>query len=210
MWKVLLSQAFNIEVGTTELKRIILHCFGKMYEKEGETGYIPPREFPKACLEARVYVLIFIAVITACIYMGSILPAMFIILPGFYGNGLVLLFGLLQHSGLYEDVLDHRLCTRTVYMNPFFRFLYWNMNYHMDHHMFPMVPYHALPALHKEILFDCPAPRRSVWEATKEVFSALRKQRKDPTFTIVKPLPDTARPYYYGPQPYGGVKQKTG
>jgi Na+-transporting NADH:ubiquinone oxidoreductase subunit F len=42
-------------------------------------------------------------------------------------------------------VLDHRLNCRTVYMNPIHRFLYWNMNYHVEHHMFPLVPYHALP-----------------------------------------------------------------
>ena len=54
-----------------------------------------------------------------------------------------------QHAGLAEDVLDHRLNCRTVYMNPISRFIYWNMNYHVEHHMFPMVPYHALPRLHR-------------------------------------------------------------
>ena len=45
-------------------------------------------------------------------------------------------------------MLDHRLNCRTVYMNPINRYLYWNMNYHVEHHMFPLVPYHALPRLH--------------------------------------------------------------
>jgi fatty acid desaturase len=43
-------------------------------------------------------------------------------------------------------------------MNPISRFLYWNMNYHVEHHMFPMVPYHALPKLHETIKHDLPAP----------------------------------------------------
>ena len=30
-------------------------------------------------------------------------------------------------------------------MMPVHRYLYWNMNYHVEHHMFPLVPYHALP-----------------------------------------------------------------
>ena len=51
--------------------------------------------------------------------------------------------GLLQHGGLADNVTDHRLNSRTVYMNPVSRFIYWNMNYHVEHHMFPMVPYHA-------------------------------------------------------------------
>ena len=66
-------------------------------------------------------------------------------------------YGLTQHAGLGENVLDHRLNTRTVYMNPVIRFLYWNMNYHVEHHMFPMVPYHRLAELHEEIKHDCAA-----------------------------------------------------
>jgi fatty acid desaturase len=66
--------------------------------------------------------------------------------------------GHLQHAGLAENVLDHRLNTRTVYMNPISRFIYWNMNYHIEHHMFPMVPYHALPRLHEVIKADLPPP----------------------------------------------------
>ena len=39
-------------------------------------------------------------------------------LPSIYGAWLYLVFGLTQHAGLAEDVLDHRLNSRTVYMNP--------------------------------------------------------------------------------------------
>ena len=57
--------------------------------------------------------------------------------------------------------------SRTVYMNPVFRFVYWNMNYHLEHHMFPMVPYHALPALHAEMKADTPKPYHGAcWKRT--------------------------------------------
>jgi fatty acid desaturase len=42
-------------------------------------------------------------------------------------------------------------------MNPVSRWIYWNMNYHVEHHMFPMVPYHALPRLHA-LIKRRPAP----------------------------------------------------
>ncbi len=111
---------------------------------------------------------------------------------------LLILYGLPQHLGLHEDVLDHRLNTRTIYLNPFLRFLYWNMNYHIEHHMFPMVPYHALPALHKELKFDYPTPSPSLWAAIKEVVIALIKQKNDPSYVVERTLPPTANPYYYG------------
>ena len=30
------------------------------------------------------------------------------------------------------------------------------MNYHTEHHMFPLVPYHQLPRLHAIVKDDCP------------------------------------------------------
>ena len=65
---------------------------------------------------------------------------MIIGLPRMYGAWHGVLTGLLQHGGLADNVTDHRLNSRTVLMNPVSRFIYWNMNYHVEHHMFPMVP----------------------------------------------------------------------
>ncbi len=123
---------------------------------------------------------------------------MLVILPSFYGNILVLMFGVTQHLGLFEDVRDHPLNSRTMYLNPVLRFLYWNMNYHIEHHMFPMVPYHALPALHEEMKADTPKPMPGLFSALKEVVAALIKQGNDPHYTVIKPLPETARPYMDG------------
>ena len=65
-------------------------------------------------------------------------------------------------------------------MNPVFRFLYWNMNYHVEHHMFPMVPYHALPKLHEAMKADCPPPYPSCWAAYREIIPALLRQLQRP------------------------------
>lgn len=196
VWKALLLEIFHLYGGPIELKRFVMHFFGKLDTPEKE--YIPATEHRKVFWEARIYVLIILAVFASCFYFGTIMPALFIFLPSFYGAAVVILFGVTQHLGMYEDVLDHRMNTRTIYMNPILRFLYWNMNYHIEHHMFPMVPYHALPKLHAEMKHDCPEPVRGLFPALKEVISALRKQRKDPTFVVKKPLPSTARPYMYG------------
>ncbi|HEY5206353.1 MAG TPA: fatty acid desaturase, partial [Roseiarcus sp.] len=93
-----------------------------------------------------------------------------------------------------EDVLDHRLNARTVYMNPIFRFLYWNMNYHVEHHIFPTVPYHALPKLHQAIKADCPTPYPSSIAAYREIIPTLRRQLKEPTYFVRRELPSSAHP----------------
>jgi fatty acid desaturase len=118
---------------------------------------------------------------------------MYIGLPALYGGWFALYCGMTQHLGLAEDVLDHRLNCRTVYMNPIFRFLYWNMNYHVEHHIFPTVPYHALPKLHEAIKGDCPTPYPSSIAAYREIIPALLRQLKDPTYFVRRELPASAR-----------------
>jgi Na+-transporting NADH:ubiquinone oxidoreductase subunit F len=107
----------------------------------------------------------------------------------------MVLYGLTQHAGLAEDVLDHRLNCRTVYFNRINRFLYWEMNYHLEHHMFPMIPYHALGKLHEELKADMPEPYSSIWAAYREIIPAMWRQRKDPAYFVERRLPPTARPY---------------
>ena len=159
---------------------------------EDEKTFIPETEHRKIFWWARLVVLIYLAVIGWSIAIGSILPLMYILLPAFYGAWMMPVWSLTQHAGLAEDTLDHRLNCRTVYMNPIIRFLYWNMNYHVEHHMFPMVPYHALPALHREMKPDCPPPyTASLWSAWREIVPAVLRQRKDPTYFVRRPLPET-------------------
>ncbi len=67
------------------------------------------------------------------------------------GDGCISSLGLTQHAGLGEDTYDHRENTRTVRVNPVYRYLYMNMNYHIEHHSVPMVPYHALAKLHAAV-----------------------------------------------------------
>ena len=106
-----------------------------------------------------------------------------------------MLTGLLQHGGLADNVLDHRLNSRTVYLNPISRFIYWNMNYHVEHHMFPMVPYHALPKLHELIRHDLPAASPSMWAGYREMIPAFLRQLRYEDYFLKRELPPTARPY---------------
>lgn len=169
------------------LARMFRHARGNI--SDADRSYIPEQELPKVVTEARAYLAIFGAVIIWCVATVSIVPALFIGLPTFYGAWLVLFFGTTQHAGLQENVLDHRLNTRTVYMNPLFRFLYLNMNYHVEHHLFPTVPYHALPRLHEEVKDQLVKPSRSVFAAYAEIVPALLKQRRDPSWELPRELP---------------------
>jgi fatty acid desaturase len=172
---------------------LVRNAFG--YLSPDEKSFIPESEQPKAVAAARWHMAIYAVTIALALYMWSFLPLMLIGLPRLFGTWHMVLTGLLQHIGLADNVIDHRLNTRTVYMNPISRFIYWNMNYHVEHHMFPMVPYHALPRLHEIIKHDLPEPSPSMWHAYKEVWPVLKKQLKYEDFFLKRELPPTAKPY---------------
>jgi fatty acid desaturase len=160
-----------------------------------EKSYVPEMEYRKAVVAARWHVAIYLATVAAAIAMRSFLPLMLIGGPRLYGSWHMILTGLLQHVGLADNVTDHRLNTRTVYMNPVSRWIYWNMNYHVEHHMFPMVPYYALPKLHELIKHDLPAPNPSMWHAYREVWPVLLRQLRYEDYYLKRELPPTAKPY---------------
>jgi len=155
---------------------------------------VPEAEQPKVTFVARVWIVIYALTLLACLLMRSILPLMLIGLPRIYGGWHHILTGFSQHTGLADDVIDHRLNCRTMYLNPFSRFVYWNMNYHVEHHIFPLIPYHALPKLHAAIKADCPAPYPSTIAAYREILPALARQLKDPTYYVRRELPGAGRP----------------
>lgn len=183
----LLLNIFALASSWKTLRGLLRHAAGRLSAEE-ET-FVPQNERTKVFLYAWIYLGILAAVALACAVTGSILPAMLVGLPSIYGGFMTIFFGLTQHAGLAEDVLDHRLNSRTVYMNPVFRFLYWNMNYHIEHHMFPMVPYHALPTLHEAIKDDCPKPYPSTWAAYREIIPTLLRQVRDPGYFVARKLP---------------------
>ena len=185
--KKIVMAFFNLGVYPKYFRHILLHCVGRM--SADEKTYIPATEYPKIYRRARIYVAIYSAVIAVSIYTRSLLPLLLIGFANLFGTWLLVTYGLTQHAGLAENVLDHRLNCRTVYMNLIHRYLYWNMNYHVEHHMFPLVPYHALPRLHAAVKDDCPTPYASLFAAWREIVPTVARQRKDPAYHVKRVLP---------------------
>lgn len=175
------------------LARMMLNASGRLDPQEA--SYIPQSEQPKVIRVARVWLVIYAATVVLAVMLGSILPLMLIGLPRLYGAWHHVLTGILQHTGLAENVTDHRLNTRTVYMNPISRFIYLNMNYHVEHHMFPMVPYHRLPQLHALIKDDLPPASPSMLAALREMWPVIRRQLRGEDVYLRRALPPTAQLY---------------
>jgi MocE subfamily Rieske [2Fe-2S] domain protein len=186
-WRTLFLRFFGINTTYAFFRLVLLHCTGRLTAEE--KTFIPESEYGKVIIRARIYLVVYASVIGLAVYAGSILPLMFIGLPAFYGSWLQFIYGHTQHTALAENVLDHRLNSRTIYMNAVNRYLYWEMNYHVEHHMFPLVPYHNLARLHRLVKADMPKPYSGLWEAWREIIPTVLRQRKDPSYFIRRELP---------------------
>ncbi|MES2393320.1 MAG: NADH:ubiquinone reductase (Na(+)-transporting) subunit F [Acidobacteriota bacterium] len=179
---------FGLQTYPIYFSHIVMHAVGKM--TADEKTFIPAAEFRRIFRNARIYCSLYAAVIALAIYTRSILPLMMVGFSNVFGTWLMVTYGMTQHAGLAENVLDHRLNCRTVYMNVVNRYLYWNMNYHVEHHMFPLVPYHALPKLHAAVKADTPEPYTGLRAAWSEIIPAVWRQRKDPAYHVKRRLPE--------------------
>jgi fatty acid desaturase len=139
---------------------------------------VPESEIKKVFRNARIFLTSFLLIIVISIYAQSWLLIVLLLLPRWVGEPMHGILRITQHGALATGIRDHRKTTRTMYVNPLLQFFYCNMNYHIEHHMFPMVPFHSLEKLHRELKTQMPEPSRGVTAAMGEVFSTMREQRK--------------------------------
>ena len=102
--------------------------------------------------------------------------------------------GALQHTGLSESIPDWRVVCYTVTFGPLMRFLYWNMNYHIEHHMYAAVPFYNLRRFHDVVKHDFPDPQPGFWRALRHLFAIRRLQKTDPSYVYRPDMPVSAGP----------------
>ncbi|NJN52269.1 MAG: hypothetical protein HC809_11400 [Gammaproteobacteria bacterium] len=107
----------------------------------------------------------------------------------FYCGWLGFLCGVTQHFGLNADAADFRLNTRTFTCSWLPAFYYWNMQYHLEHHMFPAVPFYHLPKLRKAIEHDLPPATHGLVATWRELLAIRRLQIADSNYRFVPHIP---------------------
>jgi fatty acid desaturase len=133
-----------------------------------------------------------LVLILGSIYFHLWLLPVLVTLGPFYGGWLQSMANGTQHVGLQDDVSDFRLCCRTFTVNPVIQFLYWHMNYHIEHHMFAAVPCYRLGRLHRLIKHDLPPCPHGMIATWKEIAAIQKIQETDPTYEHVAVIPQRA------------------
>ena len=119
------------------------HALGRI-----TSAYLPNRKHGRMVLEARVLLGLY-ALVLGSLVVTPIMLWLWVI-PVLIGQPFLRLYLLAEH-GHCPPVADMFENTRTTLTNRALRFLAWNMPYHAEHHAMPMVPFHALPTLHRKM-----------------------------------------------------------
>jgi fatty acid desaturase len=71
-------------------------------------------------------------------------------LPAILAQPLLRALLVVEHTGCSED-RNGLTNTRTTLASFPIRLLMWNMPYHAEHHLYPSIPFHQLPAVHLQL-----------------------------------------------------------
>jgi fatty acid desaturase len=113
-----------------------------------QARYLPAKALPRMKREARAMLALYALAALSLAFTPALLWLWLI--PVLLGQPFLRLYLLAEHGDcpFVANMLEN---TRTTFTNRIVRFVAWNMPYHVEHHAYPAVPFHQLPALHDQI-----------------------------------------------------------
>jgi len=108
--------------------------------------FIPDRDKHLIVREARLTWLIYIVAAVGTAFIDPWILPLYWLGPIVLGQPALRVYQIMEHGGAAFGDQPWRNA-RTVISNPIMRWYHWNMPYHAEHHLFPNVPFHALPRL---------------------------------------------------------------
>ena len=132
----------------------------------------PAAELPKMTRNARLFCLLYLGT-AAAITAGFTWPLWFYVLPRLLGGPIMLMFNIIQHAEMQEDSPSIVESTRSFRTDRVGRFFYLNMNNHVEHHLYPQVPFYSLPRLHEAVADQTPAPDPGFWRTNLDLLSVV-------------------------------------
>lgn len=135
--------------------------------------WVPEDKRPLIVREARLYLLGYAVVIAASVLTGSLAALWLWIVPLMAGQLFLRPYLLAEHTGCAHSP-DMLANTRTTFTHRVVHFFAWNMPFHVEHHAYPAVPFHALPRLHGLLAEHIVHTADGYPAATAEVLRHLR------------------------------------
>jgi len=160
------------------LRQMVRHARG--FLNDDERSFVPAAKVRQLMWGARLFLGGYVLILASPLILHSAFLPVALFGARLAGGWVVQLFINSQHMCMSEAVPDHRFSTRSLSCTRPTRLLYWNMNFHIEHHLYPGIPFHALPELNQLIRQELPVPTRGAVAANMEILRVIRRQTEDP------------------------------
>ncbi len=112
--------------------------------------FVPEHVRSRLAWSMRAQAALYVLVAVLAVAWNSTAPLVYWLLPMLLGQPVLRAITLAEHTGCSEDA-NGLTNTRTTLTTWPVRFVMWNMPYHAEHHLYPSIPFHALPRAHVRI-----------------------------------------------------------
>ena len=147
---------FNLPRLLTDVKILILNACGSIHTEPGYLQTLSQTQINKIIFGARLTLILNVSLLITAIMTFGVALGICVVYSHYIFTQLNDNLSAMQHSDGIWDANDFKLNTNTVRVSAISRFLYANMNYHREHHMYPSIPYYNLAKLHDELVSQHP------------------------------------------------------
>ncbi|WP_051380490.1 fatty acid desaturase [Bradyrhizobium sp. WSM1743] len=139
--------------------------------------WIPENKRAIIVTEARVYGTLYVLLLALSLWFSSALLLMVWVVPLVIGQFFLRPYLLAEHTGC-DRTRSAFQNTRTTYTAAIVKWFAWNMPYHVEHHAYPSIPFHALPRLNAIVDGEIVHRGRGYIRTTRETWAWFRRQRQ--------------------------------
>ncbi len=160
-------------------------------------SFTPERELPKQQRTSLAFVMIYAAIVGLTWWFSAWdILLTYIIIPRLVGGFIMQMFTINQHAEMEADQHDIRKSCRSFDTNWLGRFMGCDMNRHVEHHLYPKVPFHALYGLEKELGDQLPTPASGMFALDLYILGRVLRR----TFGRAQPVTATASDHVHESQ----------
>jgi fatty acid desaturase len=139
--------------------------------------WIPENRRTIIVTEARAYVALYALLLVLSLWFSSALLLWAWIVPLIIGQFFLRPYLYAEHTGC-ERTRSAFQNTRTTYTGAIVKWVAWNMPYHVEHHAYPTIPFHALPKLNGIVDGEIVHRGRGYIRTTRETWAWFRRHRQ--------------------------------
>ena len=171
-----LKHVTSFTVWVRIIDNLFRHSIGKI--NKSEKDYIPESEIKSLIFESRMMVIGYFVILLFSFYFSTTFFLIYWLVPRILGEPFLRLVRMVEHTGK-DETADMIHNTRTSFPSTFLKFLYWNMPYHVEHHLYASVPFYRLPKFHKLIKPHTDEIEPSILSVHIEILKQIWKNKKN-------------------------------